>query len=286
MVCPSGRRGDDDLCPVTDRTGQVQGRTVTASFRIVRGQHSTSDLPSTSTPLPAGFYYDTGAPGFSTQPLHVPFRSRPPHPSHLSHTPVPYEAYGSAYPHSQPPPAVYDPTHGYTAGDCGVSSFEPFIGRRHSADLGVEADRGGVLCPAMIELHVTYSTCWTLALGEGYEIGWKVSLGCWSLLEVFIFLLFCCELPYIQQYPMLGYKTEHKLLDIQLQLDMMSTEKVRWTSYRLQEIRDCWVYTWHRFIAYFDVIESYMTDRREDVGKEEKFDRIVDLLSRHYRSTY
>ncbi|KAI5680419.1 hypothetical protein M9H77_01646 [Catharanthus roseus] len=32
-------------------------------------------------------------------------------------------------------------THGYNSGDCGVSSFEPFIGRRHSANLGVEADR-------------------------------------------------------------------------------------------------------------------------------------------------
>ncbi|KAI5680821.1 hypothetical protein M9H77_02048 [Catharanthus roseus] len=52
MVRPSSRRGDDDLGPVTDMTGRVQGRTVTASSR---------------------------------------------------------SAYGSAYPHSQPPPTVYDP---------------------------------------------------------------------------------------------------------------------------------------------------------------------------------
>ncbi|KAI5664477.1 hypothetical protein M9H77_23800 [Catharanthus roseus] len=122
----------------------------------------------------------------------------------------------------------------------------------------------------------------------------------------------------------------------------MSTKEVRWTPYRLQEIRDCWVSTWHGFIAYFDVtvwvhavysrtpypiskahrptnnrmyvasshlltetwtsvpaispIDLPMPDRalldliasetrREDVGKEEKFDRIADLLSRHYRVT-
>ncbi|KAI5678312.1 hypothetical protein M9H77_09262 [Catharanthus roseus] len=33
--------------------------------------------------------------------------------------------------------------------------------------------------------------------------------------------------PYIQQYSMLGYKTEHKLLDIRLRLDMMSAEEAR-----------------------------------------------------------
>ncbi|KAI5671379.1 hypothetical protein M9H77_11743 [Catharanthus roseus] len=173
---------------------------------------------------------------------------------------------------------------------------------------------------------------------------------------------------------MLGYKTEHKLLDICLRLDMMSTDEVRWTAYRLQEIRDCWVSMWHDFIIYFDCVEPYMPDRiearrpannrmyvvrnlfveapsyllaetwtsvpaippsactddymqwflphshpriqnpvnilrgfhvpadplmplralldliarearREDVGKEEKFDRMLDLLTRHYCSS-
>ncbi|KAI5652826.1 hypothetical protein M9H77_30013 [Catharanthus roseus] len=81
MVRPSGRRGDDDLGPVTDRKGR--GRTVTASSR---GVH----------------------PGLLLNHP-VPFRSRLPHPSLLSHTPVPYEVYGYTYPHSQPPPTVYDP---------------------------------------------------------------------------------------------------------------------------------------------------------------------------------
>ncbi|KAI5667151.1 hypothetical protein M9H77_17004 [Catharanthus roseus] len=109
MVRPTGRRGDEDLGPVTDRIGCVQGCTVTTSSRGVRGRHSTSDLPSTPNPLPVGFHYDTGAPGSSTKPPPVPFRSLPPLPSHLFHTPVPYEAYRYAHPPSHPPPAVYDP---------------------------------------------------------------------------------------------------------------------------------------------------------------------------------
>ncbi|KAI5681896.1 hypothetical protein M9H77_03124 [Catharanthus roseus] len=63
MVRPDGRRGDDDLGPITDRTGRVQGRIVTVSSIGLRRRHSTSDLPSTSTPFAVGFYYDTSAPG-------------------------------------------------------------------------------------------------------------------------------------------------------------------------------------------------------------------------------
>ncbi|KAI5672197.1 hypothetical protein M9H77_12561 [Catharanthus roseus] len=178
MVRLSGHRGDDDLGPITDKTGRVQSRTITASSRGMGG-HSTSALSSTPTPLPASLHHDTGAP-----------ESRPPLPSHLSHTPVPYEAYGFAHPHSQPSPAVYDPylvaptvrphipyrslaqepliefsmarqlwadffeqmvgavqpdssysTHGYTVGDYSVSSPEPFM-RRQYADLRFEGDRG------------------------------------------------------------------------------------------------------------------------------------------------
>ncbi|KAI5671965.1 hypothetical protein M9H77_12329 [Catharanthus roseus] len=190
MVRPSGRRGDDDLGPVTEKTCRVQGQTVIASSRGVRGRHSTFDLSSTPTPLLAGLHYDTSALGSSTQPSLVPFRSRPHIPSHLSYTPVSYEAYGSVHPHSQPPHAVYDPylaaptvrphipyrssaqepltefsvsarqlgteffeqmvgavhpdssysTHGYIAGDYGVSSFEPFMGR-HFAYLRFEGDK-------------------------------------------------------------------------------------------------------------------------------------------------
>ncbi|KAI5673016.1 hypothetical protein M9H77_13380 [Catharanthus roseus] len=59
IVRPSGRRGDDDLGPVTDRTGRVEGHTVTASSRGVRGRHSTFDLPVTPTYLAPGFHHGT-----------------------------------------------------------------------------------------------------------------------------------------------------------------------------------------------------------------------------------
>ncbi|KAI5682774.1 hypothetical protein M9H77_04002 [Catharanthus roseus] len=111
MVRPSGRRGDDDLGPVTDRTGLVEGRTITASSRGLRGRRSTFDLLSTLNSLPAGFHYDTGAPESSTQPPPLSFRSRPPLPSHLSHTPVPYEAYGSTHPPSHPQTQCMIPTY-------------------------------------------------------------------------------------------------------------------------------------------------------------------------------
>ncbi|KAI5681758.1 hypothetical protein M9H77_02986 [Catharanthus roseus] len=109
MVQPSGRRGGDDLGPVTDRTTRVEGRTVTALSRGVKGRHSTSDLPVTPTPFAPGFHHGTGEAGYSTQPPAVPFRSRTPLQPHLSHTPVPYEPYGSAHPPSHPTDTVYDP---------------------------------------------------------------------------------------------------------------------------------------------------------------------------------
>ncbi|KAI5649558.1 hypothetical protein M9H77_35563 [Catharanthus roseus] len=109
MFRPSDCRGEDDLGSITDKTGRVEGRTITASSRSLRGRHSTSDFPSTPNPFPTSFHYDTGASGSSTQPPPVPFRSRPPLPSHLSYTPVPYEVYGSAHPPSHHPDTVYDP---------------------------------------------------------------------------------------------------------------------------------------------------------------------------------
>ncbi|KAI5658703.1 hypothetical protein M9H77_27496 [Catharanthus roseus] len=111
MIRPGGYRSDDDLGPITDRTGRVHDCTVIASSRGTRGRHSTSDLPTTPTPLAPGFHRGTGAPGSSTQPPDVPFRSRPPLQPHLSHTPMPYEAYESAHlpSHTSPPDIVYDP---------------------------------------------------------------------------------------------------------------------------------------------------------------------------------
>ncbi|KAI5682891.1 hypothetical protein M9H77_04119 [Catharanthus roseus] len=84
-------------------------RTVIASSRGVRGRHSTSNLFATPTHLAPGFHHGTGEPGSSVQPPPIPSRSRPPPQSHLSHTPVPYEPYGSAQPSSHPTDTIYDP---------------------------------------------------------------------------------------------------------------------------------------------------------------------------------
>ncbi|KAI5674264.1 hypothetical protein M9H77_14628 [Catharanthus roseus] len=72
-------------------------------------------------------------------------------------------------------------------------------------------------------------------------------------------LLGACK-AYIQQFPMLGYKNENKILDIPLRLDVMTVDEVRYVPYRMQEIRTCWVSTWHGFIAYFGCVEPYMPD--------------------------
>ncbi|KAI5652854.1 hypothetical protein M9H77_30041 [Catharanthus roseus] len=85
MVRPRARRGDDDLSAVTDRTGWVEGRVVTASSRGVRGRHSTSDIPSTFAPIAPGMYYDPGAPGSSTHPP-ILFTTHPPTTSYYSYT--------------------------------------------------------------------------------------------------------------------------------------------------------------------------------------------------------
>ncbi|KAI5666705.1 hypothetical protein M9H77_16558 [Catharanthus roseus] len=104
MVRP-GARSDDDLGAVTDRTGRVERRAVTASSRGVRGRHSTSDILSTSAPIAPGMYYDPGAPGSSTPPP-ISFTTHPPPTtSYHPYTPVPYDPYR----YSQPPQTSYDP---------------------------------------------------------------------------------------------------------------------------------------------------------------------------------
>ncbi|KAI5649856.1 hypothetical protein M9H77_35861 [Catharanthus roseus] len=104
MVRP-GARSDDDLGAVTDRTGRVERRAMTASSRSVRGLHSISYIPFTSAPIAPGMYYDPGAPRSSTQPP-IPFTTHPPSTtSYHPYTPVPYDLYG----YSQPPQTSYDP---------------------------------------------------------------------------------------------------------------------------------------------------------------------------------
>ncbi|KAI5674471.1 hypothetical protein M9H77_14835 [Catharanthus roseus] len=163
MVRPSGRRGDVDLGPVTDRTGRVEGCPMTASSRGVRGRHNTSDIPVLIPLLHPIFIMIQVKPGllpnhllyFLDLDLHL-------HP-HLSHTPIPYEPYKSAHPSSHHTDTVYDPylqaptvvryripyrstfqepilydgsqarqdsscsTHGYSHAEYGVSSFDHYV---------------------------------------------------------------------------------------------------------------------------------------------------------------
>ncbi|KAI5681096.1 hypothetical protein M9H77_02323 [Catharanthus roseus] len=92
-----------------DRTGRVEGRTVTTSSRGVRGRHSTSDLPVTPTPLAPGFHHGIGEARYSTQPSVIPFRSQSPLQPHMSHTLVPYKPYRSVHSSLNPTDTVYDP---------------------------------------------------------------------------------------------------------------------------------------------------------------------------------
>ncbi|KAI5683626.1 hypothetical protein M9H77_04854 [Catharanthus roseus] len=56
MVRPGARRNDDDLGPVTNRTGRVEGRVVTTSSCCVRGRLSTSGILSAPLFHPATPY--------------------------------------------------------------------------------------------------------------------------------------------------------------------------------------------------------------------------------------
>ncbi|KAI5671245.1 hypothetical protein M9H77_11609 [Catharanthus roseus] len=125
MVRPGARRCDDDLGDVTDRASRVEGRAVTASSRGVRGRHSISDIPSTSTPIAPGMYYDPGAPGSSTQPP-IPFRIHPPTTSYHLYTPVPRAEYEAT-------------ARGNSSSDIG-------LGRDSGTSRSEEAVRVGSLC--------------------------------------------------------------------------------------------------------------------------------------------
>ncbi|KAI5655484.1 hypothetical protein M9H77_32671 [Catharanthus roseus] len=132
MVRPSGRRGDDDLGPVTDRTCRVEGRTVTASSRGVRGRHSTSDLPVTPTPLAPGFHHGTVYDPY----LHALTILRPRIP-HRSATQEPILEFrgqprqiGVEFFYQMLSAAPQDSscsTHGYSHAKYGVSSPDPYV---------------------------------------------------------------------------------------------------------------------------------------------------------------
>ncbi|KAI5673548.1 hypothetical protein M9H77_13912 [Catharanthus roseus] len=130
MVRPSGRRGDDDLGPVMDMTGRVEGCIVTASSRGVRGRHSTSDLPATPTPLASGFYHGTGELRSSTQP-----------PAFIGQSgQIGVEFFDQIL--GTAPQDSSCSTHGYSHTEYGVSSSVPYIPRPvykvYEGDMGFE----------------------------------------------------------------------------------------------------------------------------------------------------
>ncbi|KAI5659480.1 hypothetical protein M9H77_28273 [Catharanthus roseus] len=136
MVRYSGHRGDADLGPVTDRTGRVEGRPVTASSRGVRGQHSTSDIPVTPTPLAPSFHHGTGEAGSSIQPPAAPtvFRPRIPYLSAFQEL-ILYDGskarqIGVEFIDQMLGAARQDfscSTHGYSHADYVVSSFDHYL---------------------------------------------------------------------------------------------------------------------------------------------------------------
>ncbi|KAI5665025.1 hypothetical protein M9H77_24348 [Catharanthus roseus] len=78
MVRPSGRRGDDDLGPVTDRIGRVERRTVTASSRgFSWSTHGYSHAEySVSSSVPVLMYRGLQI-GYSVPVAHVAYASGP-----------------------------------------------------------------------------------------------------------------------------------------------------------------------------------------------------------------
>ncbi|KAI5676025.1 hypothetical protein M9H77_06975 [Catharanthus roseus] len=293
MVCPSGRRGDDDIGSVTNRTCRVQGRTVTASSRGVRGRHSTSNLPS--TPLPAGFYHDTGAPGSPARQLGAEFFK---------------QMVGTVQPDSS-----YN-THGYTARDCGVSSSEPFIGRRYSVNLGVEADRGprnkrpdkARDVPASTQRKRVKASDWEqIEPAEGDRDILKcrsryMTLTGWSLTdpqELFDVATSrrstmsssdraACYIQYLLDRATVYSRTPYPISG-----GTQACQQQDWFLPRSHPRLQNPVNIPHGFHVPVDLpmLDKALLDliaseaRREDAGKEEKFDRIANLLSRHYHST-
>ncbi|KAI5649184.1 hypothetical protein M9H77_35189 [Catharanthus roseus] len=144
MIRPSGRGGDDDHGPVTDRTGQVQGHIVRASSRGVGGRHSKSDLLSTPTlfllvyiMIQVHRVYDPYLAAPTVRP-HISYRFSAQEP--LTKFSGPTRQLGVEFFEqivgAVQPDSSYS-THGYTARDYGVSSSEPFV-ERQPTDLRFE----------------------------------------------------------------------------------------------------------------------------------------------------
>ncbi|KAI5669169.1 hypothetical protein M9H77_19022 [Catharanthus roseus] len=304
MVRSGAHRGDDNLGPVTDRTGRVQGRTITASSQGLMGNdivppnsllllpilHLVSIMVRESILEFIGQSRQIGAEFFN-------------------------QMFGAT------PQDFSCSIHGYSYAEYGVSSSVPYVPRPADrvceGDLGFEGGakkkkvkasdweqtepaEGGPVDPELIPSYGGYdrgslkfrsrymaltSKLHAVTTSRQTSLSPRVRAACYlqyilgsspfsdkSSNIAWIYLYFpifappvrlstkACK-PYIQQSPMLGYKNKNKLLDICLRLDVMTADEVMWVPYKMQEIRACWVSTWHGFIAYFDCIEPYMPDR-------------------------
>ncbi|KAI5657905.1 hypothetical protein M9H77_26698 [Catharanthus roseus] len=220
MVRLGARRGDDDLRTVTDKTGRVEGRTVTTSSRGVRGCHSTSDISSTSVPIALGL--QLGRQFFEQLAGSVPVDS--------SYSGAEYGATA----------------RGNSSSDVGKKSNNDGWEQTGPAD-------GGPQDPVIVP---SYNGHVAGCIWHGQDRGILksrsryVSLTGWTPSDpavTWIYLYFpmfappvragarLCK-PYIQRFAMLGHKTENKLIDLRIRLDTMTVDEVRWTSYRSDEI--------------------------------------------------
>ncbi|KAI5662819.1 hypothetical protein M9H77_22142 [Catharanthus roseus] len=322
MIRLSGRRGDDDLGLVTDRTGRVEVRIVTASSRGVRGRHSTSDLPATPNPLAPDFYHGTDAlrcPQDSSCSTHGYFHAEYGVSCSVPYVPrttdsvcegnMGFEGDRGVGEEQERVQSLHiegeadergdddgdgsddDQNEGDDAGDeeqlvlvAPVAPASGSDGRPHHGkgkgltdnfmsvmskiawsrnkrpDVAREVPastqkrkKGGPVDPELIPSYGGHiaGSIWrgqdrgTLKCRSRYMalIGWELTdAQAWIYLYFSIFAspvrpgTETC-MPYIQEFPMLGYKNENKLLDICLRLDMMTTDEVRWIPYKTQEIR-------------------------------------------------
>ncbi|KAI5659506.1 hypothetical protein M9H77_28299 [Catharanthus roseus] len=130
MIYPVGRRVDDDLDPVTNRTGRAQGRTITVSSRGLRGRHIFIMIQVHPGLLPNHHLYRLDLDLLTHHTclaLYGPARK------------LGVDFFDQIV-GGVPADSSYN-IHGYTTTDYGVSSSEPFIGR-DSGDMGLEGSRG------------------------------------------------------------------------------------------------------------------------------------------------
>ncbi|KAI5659563.1 hypothetical protein M9H77_28356 [Catharanthus roseus] len=235
IVRPSGRRGDDDLDPVMERTGRVQGRTVTASSRDYGVSSSEPFIERHSADM---FFEeahervndvgdgddhdhdDSEDAGDEEQPMPVAPASgsdrRPRHEKGKGLT-------GSFMSVMNKISGSQEEIEGFILGADRPSRGRSCCPGAHPSYRG--HDHGLLKCRsrymALIGWNVTDAQVFPLATGQA-----------WIYMYFPIFAPAVrpdtqpCK-PYIQQYPTLGYKFEHKLLDIRLQLDMMTVDEVR-----------------------------------------------------------